>query len=131
MLIAGPLSDVLLEPAMRNPESLLASTVGWAVGTGPGRGMALLFIIGGCLAALVGLTGYVFRVVRDVDTLLPDHDTLPEVIPHQERANKMQELLAQRSHWVTQPDTPEREAALKSISISLRKLGQGQLEATE
>jgi DHA3 family macrolide efflux protein-like MFS transporter len=131
MLIAGPLSDQLLEPAMRNPQSLLASSLGWAVGTGPGRGMALLFIIGGTLAALVGLGGYLFRVIRDVDILMPDHDTLPEVVQPQQRMGKMQELLAQRSHWVAQPATPEREAALKLISSSLRELGRGQLDVAE
>jgi MFS transporter, DHA3 family, macrolide efflux protein len=131
MLIAGPLSDKVLEPAMKNPQSALAASVGWAVGIGPGRGMALLFIVGGCLAALVGLSGYLFRVLRDVDTLLPDHDTLPEVTAPLERMDKMQELLTQRSHWVTQPDTPERREALRAISSSMRKLGQGQLEATE
>jgi DHA3 family macrolide efflux protein-like MFS transporter len=131
MLIAGPLSDRVLEPAMRDPQSFLASSLGWVVGTGPGRGMALLFIVGGCLGALVGLSGYVFRVLRDVDTLLPDHDTLLEVVQPQQRLGKMQELLAQRTHWVTQPSTPERTLALKSISTSMRKLGQGQLDATE
>jgi hypothetical protein len=34
-------------------------------------------------------------------------------------------LLEERNHWATQPVTPERELALKAISNSLRKLGQG------
>ena len=113
MLIAGPLSDKLLEPAMRDPSSFLATTFGSVIGTGPGRGMALLFVIGGAIAALIGITGYVFRALRDVDTLLPDHDTLPAVIPADERFTRMQELLEQRNHWVAQPATPEREQALK------------------
>jgi hypothetical protein len=109
---------------MRNPQSLLASSIGRVIGTGPGRGMALLFIIGGGLAALVGISGYAFRILREADALLPDHDTLPEIIPPYERLTRMQELLAARTHWTTQPDTPEREQALKSISNSLRMLGQ-------
>jgi MFS family permease len=124
MLVAGPLADKVLEPAMRNPQSLLASSIGWAIGIGPGRGMALLFIIGGGLAALVGISGYAFRILREADALLPDHDTLPEIIPPDERLTRMQELLAARTHWTIQPDTPEREQALKSISNSLRMLGQ-------
>lgn len=124
MLIAGPLADKVLEPAMRNPQSFLASSIGWAIGTGPGRGMALLFIIGGGLAALIGISGYAFRVLRQADTLLPDHDTLPEVIHPTERLTRMQEILAERAHWAAQPTTPEREQALKSISNSLRQLGQ-------
>jgi MFS family permease len=77
MLVAGPLSDKVLEPAMRNPQSTLALTLGGLIGTGPGRGMALLFIIGGILACLVGLGGYTVRILREADTLLPDHDTIP------------------------------------------------------
>ena len=53
MLIAGPLSDKILEPAMQDPQSALAQATGWFMGTGPGRGMALLFVVGGFLAALV------------------------------------------------------------------------------
>jgi len=132
MLIAGPLSDKILEPAMQNPESALASATGWFMGIGPGRGMALLFVIGGCVAALVGLCGYMFRVLRDVDILMPDFDTLqpvqdtqPTVIPTDERLYRMQELLEERRSWAAQPASPERELALKAISNSLRKLGQG------
>ncbi len=126
MLIAGPLSDKILEPAMQNPQSSLATTLGWAVGTGPGRGMAVLFIVGGCLAALVGLSGYVFRNLREVDTLMPDHDALPEAIPPDARFPRLQELLEERNRLLLQPASPERELALKSISLSLRNLGQGQ-----
>ncbi len=125
MLIAGPLSDKILEPAMRDPQSALAQATGWLMGTGPGRGMALLFVVGGCLAALVGLCGYIFRNLRDVDTLMPDHDTLPAVVTPDERLTRMQDLLEERRSWAAQPDTPERELALKAISNSLRKLGQG------
>ena len=125
MLVAGPLADKILEPAMRNPQSLLASSLGWLVGTGAGRGMALLFIIGGGLAALVGIGGYAFRLLREVDTLLPDHDELPSAVPADARVIRMQELLEARNHWVTQPNSPERKLALKAISNSLRKLGEG------
>ncbi len=84
-LIAGPLADFVLEPAMRQGGAL-ASTWGWMVGTGPGAGMALLMVITGALASLVGVLGYFVPVVRDAETLLPDHDTLapaksPEVAP--------------------------------------------------
>ena len=127
MLIAGPLSDKILEPAMQDPQSALAQATGWFMGTGPGRGMALLFVVGGCLAALVGLCGYIFRNLRDVDTLMPDHDTLPAVVTPDERLTRMQDLLEERRSWAAQPDTPERELALKAISNSLRKLGQGSL----
>jgi hypothetical protein len=37
----------------------------------------------------------------------------------------MQELLEERLHWVSQPVTPERQAALKDISKKMRQLGEG------
>ncbi len=126
MLVAGPLADKVLEPAMRNPQNALASTLGWLIGTGPGRGMALLFILGGALGALVGIGGFTIRILREADSLLPDHDTLPSApaAPPDERLRRMQELLEARRHWASQPVTPEREMALKAIANSMRKLGQ-------
>jgi DHA3 family macrolide efflux protein-like MFS transporter len=126
MLVAGPLADKVLEPAMRNPYSALASSLGGLIGTGPGRGMALLFIIGGGLAALVGVGGFAIRILRDADSLLPDHDTLPAApaTAPDVRLRRLQELLEARQHWTTQPVTPERELALKAIANSLRQLGQ-------
>jgi DHA3 family macrolide efflux protein-like MFS transporter len=125
MLVAGPLADKVLEPAMRNPQSSLASSLGWFIGTGPGRGMALLFILGGGLTALVGIVGYAIPILRDADSLLPDHDTLPlaPAVAVDERLGRLQKLLEARQHWVAQPITPERELALKAIANSLRKLG--------
>jgi DHA3 family macrolide efflux protein-like MFS transporter len=72
-LIAGPLSDFVLEPAMQSGGSL--STVFQPlVGTGPGAGMALLFIFCGLAASLVGLTGYFIPAIRNVETIMPDYD---------------------------------------------------------
>ena len=128
MLVAGPLADRLLEPAMRNPQSWLATSLGWLIGTGPGRGMALLFIVGGGLAALVGISGYFFPILRQADTLLPDHDTLPSAPSPNERLTRLQELIEQRTSLVAQPDTPERRLALKAISASMRQLGQAAID---
>lgn len=75
MLIAGPLADRVLEPAMQSQTSL-ASMFGRLVGTGPGSGMALMFIAGGLLAVLVSIGGYLTPAVRNAETLLPDHDQL-------------------------------------------------------
>ncbi len=73
MLIAGPLVDFVLEPSMQ-PGGGLASSLGWLVGTGPGAGTGLLFVICGLLASLVGVGGYLFPILRDAEKLLPDHD---------------------------------------------------------
>jgi DHA3 family macrolide efflux protein-like MFS transporter len=72
-LLAGPLADRILEPAMAEGGSLVP-VFGWLVGTGAGAGIALLFVVTGLLAALVGLGGYLFSVVRNAEDILPDHD---------------------------------------------------------
>jgi hypothetical protein len=72
-LIAGPLADLVFEPAMRNPDSMLANMFGWLVGIGQGAGMALILIGSGLLAALVGVLGYAFTPIREAERLLPDH----------------------------------------------------------
>ena len=56
----------------------LAPTLGWLVGVGPGAGMALILIITGLAAALVGVGGYLFPAIRNAEDLLPDHDALPD-----------------------------------------------------
>ena len=75
-LIAGPLADFVLEPAMRQGGTL-TGVFGWLVGIGPGAGMALIVIFSGLGGALVGLAGYLFPAVRNAEDLLPDHDTAP------------------------------------------------------
>jgi DHA3 family macrolide efflux protein-like MFS transporter len=46
------------------------------VGAGTGAGMALMFVLTGLLAALTGLSGYLFPVVRNAEDILPDHDAV-------------------------------------------------------
>jgi MFS transporter, DHA3 family, macrolide efflux protein len=71
MLIAGPLADVIFEPAMQ-PDGAWAGTFGWLVGVGPGAGIGLLFIICGVLVSLVALAGYLTPAVRNVEDIIPD-----------------------------------------------------------
>ena len=82
LLIAGPLADFVLEPGMR-AGGPLAGSFGWLVGTGPGSGMALIFVLAGVLATLTSLAGYAFTVIRDAEKILPDHDQpeQPQTIP--------------------------------------------------
>nr|MBC8450295.1 MFS transporter [Chloroflexota bacterium] len=72
-LLAGPLADRVLEPAMAEGGTL-APVFSWLVGTGTGAGMGLLFVFTGLLAALTGLSGYLFPVVRNAEDILPDYD---------------------------------------------------------
>lgn len=79
MLMAGPLADVVFEPAMR-ADGVLAPLFGWMVGTGPGAGMALIFVITGIGGMIIGLGGYLFPVIRNAEDILPDHDA-PFIAP--------------------------------------------------
>jgi MFS transporter, DHA3 family, macrolide efflux protein len=72
MLAAGPLADVVMEPAMR-PGGALATSFGWLVGTGPGAGMGLMVVFSGVAMATLGFVGLLTPSVRDVETRLPDH----------------------------------------------------------
>lgn len=73
MLIAGPLADRVLTPAMM-PGGSLADLFGGLLGVGPGAGMGLLLVVSGLLGMAVGLGGYLFRVVRQAEDLIPDHE---------------------------------------------------------
>ncbi len=77
MAMAGPLADWVFGPAMM-PGGALAPTFGWLVGTGPGTGISLIFMIAGLIGAAVGLSGYAFNSVRNVEDILPDHDAAVE-----------------------------------------------------
>ncbi len=123
MLVAGPLADKVLEPAMRLETSPLATSVGWLVGTGPGRGMALMFLVGGLMAAGLMVTGYFIPVLRRAEDLIPDHDTVPPAAPVNERLERLQGLLALRQKLIAQPHSYERELALKAVANDLRRLG--------
>lgn len=76
-LVAGPLADFVMEPAMA-PGGALADTFGWLVGTGAGAGMGLLMLVSGVLVAAVGFGSYLFPVVRNAEDLLPDHQQSAE-----------------------------------------------------
>ena len=73
MLIAGPLADKILGPAMQG-SGRLAAVFSPLVGTGPGAGISVIFVVCGILASLVGLGGYLIPVIRQAETILPDHD---------------------------------------------------------
>jgi MFS transporter, DHA3 family, macrolide efflux protein len=75
-LIAGPLADFVMEPAMQSGGAV-ANLLEPLVGTGPGSGISFIIICCGIGGALVGLGGYWFRAIRDVQDVLPDHDTSP------------------------------------------------------
>ncbi|UCD96983.1 MAG: MFS transporter, partial [Candidatus Bathyarchaeota archaeon] len=73
MIMSGLLADNVFEPLMTGDGSLVP-TFGGLLGTGPGAGMSLMLVIAGILGILVGVGGYAFRSVRNVETILPDHE---------------------------------------------------------
>lgn len=74
-IIGGVLADQILEPAMQT-DSLLNTLFSPIVGSGPGAGMGLLFLVCGVASGIVGLLAFTNPNVREADTRLPDHDQL-------------------------------------------------------
>jgi len=76
MLIAGPLADFLFEPAMKSNTSPLSTIFAPLTGTGPGAGMGTIIFLSGVVILGVAISGWMNPLVRDVETLIPDHDTV-------------------------------------------------------
>ncbi len=70
-LLAGPLAEYVFEPAMM-PGGALADSMGKIIGIGPGRGLALMFLVLGLAVALVAAAGYAIRCIRRVEQDIPD-----------------------------------------------------------
>jgi DHA3 family macrolide efflux protein-like MFS transporter len=77
-IIAGTLADFVLEPAMMGTGKL-PTVFGPLVGTTSGSGLSLLILFCGLGAALVGMAGYYVASIRNVEDILPDHDTLEKL----------------------------------------------------
>jgi MFS transporter, DHA3 family, macrolide efflux protein len=75
MPLAGWLADNVFEPGLVVGGRL--SMFNWLVGSGPGAGMALILVLAGLGGALIVLTGYSFRTVRNIEDLLTDYDGNP------------------------------------------------------
>jgi MFS family permease len=68
--IAGPLSEFVFEPQLVTG-GMLAGSLGRVIGVGPGRGIALLFIVLGVVMMSAAVAAYSIRAIRHVDEL-PD-----------------------------------------------------------
>lgn len=77
-LIAGPLADRVFEPLMA-AGGPLAGSVGRFLGTGPGRGIALLLIVLGAVLLVGSGLAVSSRQLREVEEDLPD--ALPSEMP--------------------------------------------------
>jgi MFS family permease len=75
-LLAGPLADRVFEPAMM-PGGALASIFGGLMGTGPGTGMSLMFVLAGFVTLFLSLLVYFIPAIWNVEDILPDHIPAP------------------------------------------------------
>jgi len=82
MILGGILADRVFEPFMSG-SSALARALQPLVGSGPGAGIGLMFVLAGVMGAAAAVAGYLYRPVRDIETLLPDaeSDAEPDVPP--------------------------------------------------
>ena len=71
--VAGPLADKFFTPAMSEGGALV-DAFSWLVGTGPGAGIALMFVFSGLLGAAVALVAYTIPAIRNAEAILPDYD---------------------------------------------------------
>ncbi|MBI3159616.1 MAG: MFS transporter [Chloroflexi bacterium] len=71
-LIAGPLADRLFEPRMAAGGEWAAGWLGRLAGVGPGRGIALLFLIAGLGMWLATAVSVAYPRMRRVEQELPD-----------------------------------------------------------
>lgn len=75
-LIAGPLAEKVFQPLLA-PGGALAASLGTMLGTGPTRGIGLLFITMAALFALVALFAFSFPRLRRLEDEVPD--AIPDV----------------------------------------------------
>jgi DHA3 family macrolide efflux protein-like MFS transporter len=66
--LAGPLSGRVFEPLLAKG-GWLAGSVGLVIGTGPGRGFGLMFILLGMLMTLVAVTAFAVPAIRQIDEM--------------------------------------------------------------
>jgi hypothetical protein len=71
-LAAGPLADRVFEPLLRPGGALADTAVGHLLGTGPGRGVGLMFVVLGALVLIaVGIASLNPRL-RNLESEIPD-----------------------------------------------------------
>lgn len=78
ILITGPLADRVFQPLLINGGAL-AGSLGRVIGTGPGRGIGLMFIILGLLTSAITVSAYLRPSLRLIEDRLPD--AIPDVVP--------------------------------------------------
>ena len=81
IILAGPLADGVFEPLMTG-EGPFARAVGAVIGTGPGRGIAFMFVLSGLGSAVLAAAGWLHPRVRHLEAEIPDQiPGLPDMPP--------------------------------------------------
>jgi MFS family permease len=83
IVLSGPLADRVFEPMLAEGGSL-AGSLGRVIGTGPGRGIGLMFVLAGLGTALMAAIGWLHPRIRRLETEIPDQipDSPPPDAPH-------------------------------------------------
>ncbi len=71
-LAAGPLADYVFDPLMATDGALGSTWVGQVVGTGPGRGIGLMYILSSLLLIAVSALAWTNPRIRMMEEDLPD-----------------------------------------------------------
>ncbi|HRQ23805.1 MAG TPA: MFS transporter [Anaerolineales bacterium] len=71
-LTAGPIADRFFEPLMSEGGALANTFLGQWLGTGAGRGIALMYILAGLVAIVVSIFVYANPRIRNLEDELPD-----------------------------------------------------------
>jgi MFS transporter, DHA3 family, macrolide efflux protein len=79
-LSAGVLADSIFEPRLQ-PGGAWAGSIGALVGTGPGRGIAFLFVLLGLALIALALLGFGYAPLRNVEFQHPDASNASEAAP--------------------------------------------------
>lgn len=75
-VLAGPLADRVFEPLL-SKGGAWAVSVGSIIGTGPGRGIALMFMVLGLSIVILTIAGWCYAPLSRVEELLPDEIDAP------------------------------------------------------
>lgn len=79
-ILSGALSDYVFEPFMCG-NSVFAIKIGKVIGTGAGRGIALLILLAGMVLAIVGLVVPRLKSVRTLERRISKNETITESCP--------------------------------------------------
>jgi MFS transporter, DHA3 family, macrolide efflux protein len=78
-LLAGPLADQIFQPLLASGGALAETAIAAVVGSGPGRGIGLIFVLSGLALLAATFAAYANPRIRMIEEELPD--ALPEGEP--------------------------------------------------